>query len=81
MKRVLVIAYNFPPLVSIASARAIRFLRYLEASGWTADILTARTSRYKVIDHGSGKDMPAGVRIFRECAEEQGRGRPDDLHL
>jgi len=68
--RLLVIAYHFPPSVSVATFRLLRFLRHLSDCGWDVDVLTARKERYAVRDPSLDAAIPRCVRVFRESASE-----------
>lgn len=42
MRRLLLVAYYFPPLGGIGSLRAVRYLRHLPQFGWDVTVLTSR---------------------------------------
>ncbi len=46
MKRVLIVAYYFPPLGGIGSLRIARFAEHLPAYGWEPTVLTPRNGAY-----------------------------------
>ncbi len=46
MKRVLVVAYYFPPLGGIGSLRLLKFANYLPEFGWEPTVLTPRNGAY-----------------------------------
>jgi len=60
MKRLLMVANPFPPMVSAGNARLLRFLRHLPENGWETTVLTARAT--------GPVPVPDGVRIERTVA-------------
>jgi glycosyltransferase involved in cell wall biosynthesis len=60
MKRLLIVANPFPPMISAGNARLLRFLRHLPEHGWETTVLTARAA--------GPVPVPAGVRIERTMA-------------
>src|SRR5690625_6272851 len=49
-KRVLVIAYYFPPMGLSGVQRIARFVKYLPDNGWTPTVLTVRPRGYFAFD-------------------------------
>jgi len=47
MRRVLMVAYHFPPLGGIASLRALRFARHLPSFGWEPWVVAPRRGDYQ----------------------------------
>jgi len=70
-KKVLIIAYFFPPLGGIASAgaqRAAKFAKYLPDSGWSPVVLTVKEDQYEdyyAKDPSLLERMPADLQIVR----------------
>ncbi|MCX7013680.1 MAG: hypothetical protein NTW86_14185 [Candidatus Sumerlaeota bacterium] len=65
MKRLLMIAYDFPPLLP-GVRRVVAFARYLPEFGWRADVLTVKPVRSWAYDAQPLEDLEKrGVRIFR----------------
>lgn len=65
-KKVLVIAYIFPPLARAGVHRTVRFVRYLAPLGWDITVLTANEAYYPAdspIDRELVKKIPATVRV------------------
>ncbi len=65
-KKVLFIAYIFPPLARAGVHRTVRFTRYLPARGWDLTVLTVAEPSYpplSPVDRELLKKIPAGVRI------------------
>ena len=68
-KRVLMIAYHFPPMRgSSGIQRTLRFCRYLPEFGWNPVVLTAHPRAYDDVDMASVRDIPAGVPVHRAFA-------------
>ncbi|MCP5300266.1 MAG: glycosyltransferase [Chromatiaceae bacterium] len=74
MKRVLMIAYHFPPLAgSSGIQRTLRFVRYLPEYGWEPVVLTAHERAYAETSDDQLKDVPEGVRVIRAPAWDTSR--------
>ncbi len=46
MKKVLMIAYYFPPLGGAGVQRTIRFIKYLSKFGWVPTVITVKNNKY-----------------------------------
>lgn len=64
MKRILYIAYFFPPLGGAGVQRTAKFVRYLPEHGFQPTVLTARSS-YWMRDESLLAEIPAGTRVER----------------
>lgn len=74
MKRVLMIAYHFPPLAgSSGIQRTLRFARHLPSFGWEPIILTAATRAYESISDDQLNDIPHGLTVVRAAAWDTAR--------
>lgn len=74
MKRVLMIAFHFPPLAgSSGIQRTLRFARYLPDFGWEPTILTAHPRAYERTSDDLVNDVPSGVRVIRAQAWDSAR--------
>jgi glycosyltransferase involved in cell wall biosynthesis len=74
MKRVLMVAFHFPPLRgSSGIQRTLRFLRYLPDFGWEPVVLTAHPRAYDSTSDDQVADIPAGVHIHRAFALDTSR--------
>lgn len=74
MKRVVMIAYHFPPLAgSSGIQRTLRFARHLPAFGWEPIILTADTRAYERIADDQLADIPEGLEVVRAPAWDTAR--------
>ena len=49
-RRVLVLAYLFPPLGGAGVQRTLKFVRYLEPLGWDATVISTRSRDYPARD-------------------------------
>jgi len=68
MKKVLVIAYYFPPIRTSGSMRPLGFCRYLEEYGWKPRVLTSDLSSVNPpldVDMGLIEQLPAAIQVDR----------------
>ncbi len=73
-KRVLMVAYHFPPCRgSSGSQRTLNFARHLPKHGWNAVILSANPRAYQEVSTDQLKDIPADVPVCRAFALDAGR--------
>ncbi|NSW89403.1 MAG: glycosyltransferase family 4 protein [Firmicutes bacterium] len=68
MKKVLMIAYSFPPAGGPGVQRTSKFVKYLSRYGWEPVILTRDTLNMPLKDESLIKDIPDGVNIIRTKA-------------
>ena len=61
-KRVLIIAYHYPPLAGAGMLKIYRTSRYLPQFGWEPLVLTVKNPEPY---HRADNPIPAGVRVFR----------------
>jgi hypothetical protein len=74
MKRVLLIAYHFPPLAGSSGVqRTLRFAQHLPSFGWQPIVLTATASAYERTSEDLAKEIPAGVIVRRALAFDTAR--------
>ena len=74
MKRILMIAYHFPPLAgSSGIQRTLRFVQHLPALGWQPLVLTADPRAYENTSADLLKDVPAGTVVRRAFALDTAR--------
>ncbi len=62
MKRVLVIAYHFPPLAGAGVLKTLRTARYLPKFGWQPLVLTVKNPEPY---HRAANPIPEGTRVYR----------------
>lgn len=65
MKRVLFIAYHFPPLAGGGTFRSLKFVKYLPEFGWWPTVLTTNTKNYWAYDESLMNEIPEAVKIIR----------------
>lgn len=74
MKRVLMVAYHFPPLAgSSGIQRTLRFVQHLPAFGWQPLVLSAHPRAYERVGHDLEAEVPAGTPVRRAFALDTAR--------
>ena len=74
MKRVLMIAFHFPPLAGSSGVqRTLRFARHLPTFGWQPLILTATPGAYEATADDLEQEIPAGLIVRRAWAFDAAR--------
>lgn len=74
MKKVLMIAYHFPPLAgSSGIQRTLRFVQHLPALGWQPLVLTASPRAYVKTSDDLMSEVPAGTVVRRAFALDSAR--------
>lgn len=69
MKKVLIVAYHFPPLgESSGRLRALKFCRYLPEAGWLPIVLTVNSRAYERTDSTQLQEVPPEVEVLRTFA-------------
>ena len=69
MKRVLMVAFHFPPAaMGSGHLRTLGFVRYLPHHGWEPIVLTARSVAYSRVQAANSKLVPEGCRVHRALA-------------
>ena len=64
-RRVLMVAYLFPPLGGAGIQRTLKFTRYLPDYGWHPIVITPRNPGYEIRDEGAIAKLPPGIEIER----------------
>lgn len=65
-KKLLIIAYNFPPLSGMRSIRWVNFIKHLVRGGYKVDVLTIDPEEgIGNYDRGCSKFIPVGVNVYR----------------
>jgi glycosyltransferase involved in cell wall biosynthesis len=67
-RRVLVVAYFFPPLGGAGVQRTLKFVKYLAALGWEATVVSTRSRLYPVRDASLQDDVPDATCVVRTAA-------------
>ncbi|MBQ9701985.1 MAG: glycosyl transferase family 1, partial [Bacteroidales bacterium] len=65
MKRVLVIAYYWPPSGGSGVQRWVKFVKYLPAEGWEPVVFAPEGADYPSLDPSFQKEVPASVEVLR----------------
>jgi glycosyltransferase involved in cell wall biosynthesis len=72
-RRVLVLAYFFPPLGGGGVQRTLKFVRHLEPLGWDTTVITTRSRVYGARDPSLASEIPSGTHVVRTPAFPLGR--------
>jgi glycosyltransferase involved in cell wall biosynthesis len=75
-RRIMLLAYHFPPVGGAGAQRALKLVRQLAESGWDPVVITRtgeRHERYNPIDDGLAGELPDGIEIHRLAGEPDGR--------
>jgi len=70
LKKVLVVAYLFPPLGGVGVQRTLKFVKYLPQFGWQPVVLTVRRGSYEINDPTLLKEIPEQASIIRTSSFE-----------
>jgi len=65
MKRVLVLAYFFPPLGGGGCQRTLKLVRYLEPQGWRSSVVTTAGRDYWILDPTLEGEIPGSAEVLR----------------
>jgi glycosyltransferase involved in cell wall biosynthesis len=65
VKRVLFLAYFFPPLGGGGCQRTLKLVRYLEGNGWRSTVVTTRDQDYWILDPSLEREIPAETEVLR----------------
>jgi glycosyltransferase involved in cell wall biosynthesis len=69
MKKVLIIAFHFPPQAgSSGLLRSLKFTKYLVLEGWQPTVLTAHPRAYESLDPARLDEVPPKVKVVRSFA-------------
>lgn len=67
-RRVLVLAYYFPPVGGAGVQRTLKFVRYLVPLGWDATVVSTRSRAYGARDETLLAEVPSTTRVIRTAA-------------
>ncbi|MFH1559942.1 MAG: glycosyltransferase family 4 protein [Chloroflexota bacterium] len=73
MKKVLVLAYYFPPTGGAGVWRTLKFVKYLPAWGWKPMVVTPRNPDYPYHDPSLLQEVPLEAEVHRVSSIELGR--------
>ena len=87
MKRVLIIAYYWPPAGGSGVQRWVKFARYLPSEGWQPVVYAPENPSYDLLDETLASEIPAEVEVLRRRIREpyaayrrlMGRGASTDM--
>lgn len=65
LRKVLVVAYAFPPAGGAGVQRPLKFVKYLRRFGWEPSVLTVANPSVPTWDEGLLKDLPEGIKIHK----------------
>lgn len=68
MKKVLMVAHQFPPVGGSGVQRTVKFVKYLRNFEWEPVVFTRATGRMSLKDETLFKDIPKGIKIIRSAA-------------
>ncbi|MBI5789096.1 MAG: glycosyltransferase family 4 protein [Candidatus Schekmanbacteria bacterium] len=68
MKKLLMLAYAYPPSARTGTYRTLRFSKYLPDEGWQPIILTLDEKKYEIIDNNLVNEVPPVAKIYRTPA-------------
>jgi glycosyltransferase involved in cell wall biosynthesis len=71
-RRVLVVAYQFPPVGGAGVQRVTKFVKHLPKFGWQADVLTVKNPSVPLIDESLLADIPPESLVARATTWEPG---------
>lgn len=65
MKKVLIVAYYFPPSGGPGVQRVLKYVQYLRDFGWEPVVLTVRDGNFPARDESLLAEIPEGVKVIR----------------
>lgn len=65
MKKVLIVAYYWPPSGGSGVQRWVKFVKYLQQEGWTPVVYTPENPEYTAVDRTLETEVPAGTEVIR----------------
>ena len=69
-RRVLVVAYFFPPVGGVGVERTLEHVTYLPAFGWSPSVVSVANPGYRLVDPASVSRVPPGVAVHRAVSLE-----------
>ena len=70
MKRVLIIAYYWPPNAGVGVYRWLKFTKYLPQFGWQPVIYTPENPECQAVDHALEREIPAKAEVIKAPIKE-----------
>jgi glycosyltransferase involved in cell wall biosynthesis len=68
MRKLLIVAYYFPPLGGAGVQRTLKFIKYLPEFGWQPVVLTVGRSSSKLEDTSLESEIPSNTSVYRTPA-------------
>lgn len=66
-RRLLVVAFHYPPANASGTLRSLKFTRYLPQFGWDTSVLTVPERCHESLDPALLTQVPPAVRVYRAC--------------
>jgi len=79
LRRVLMIAYSFPPVGGAGVQRPVKWTKFLPEFGWSTSVLTVSNPSVPVLDESLTADIPPETVIVRAKTYEPGYGYKQKL--
>ncbi|MBP7176466.1 MAG: glycosyltransferase [Thermoclostridium sp.] len=68
MKKVLMIAHQFPPIGGSGVQRTVKFIKYLPEFGWKGSVFTRQAKKAQLTDSTLSSDIPQDTQVYRSAA-------------
>jgi glycosyltransferase involved in cell wall biosynthesis len=68
MKKVLMIAHQFPPIGGSGVQRTVKFIKYLPDFGWKGAVFTRQAHTAALTDNSLNRDIPDDTAIYRSTS-------------
>ena len=70
MRRVLMVAYMFPPVTGVGIERTLKHVTYLPDAGWQPVVVAAASPGYRLVDPDTLERVPASTEVHRAISLE-----------
>lgn len=70
MRRLLMVAYTFPPVAGVGIERTLKHVTYLPALGWTPVVVAPEDPGYRLVDPATLERVPPGTEVHRARSVE-----------
>jgi glycosyltransferase involved in cell wall biosynthesis len=74
-RRVMVVAYTFPPVAGTGIERTLKHVTYLPEFGWQPVVVAPANPAYRLVDPASVERIPAGTEVHRAPLLEPAHAR------
>ncbi len=74
-RRVMVVAYNFPPVAGTGIERTLKHVTYLPERGWQPVVVAPANPAYRLLDPATLDRIPAGTEVLRAPLLEPAHAR------